>query len=80
MLPTNNNTEAVSLDQLAARVRVLREQLRGLRIEMGQGTASYEDTKAVAQALSNALHDHLSAKFPGKKHKRVSYQTLIRNI
>jgi hypothetical protein len=72
---TNNQ-----IDVLAALAREAREELEQKVALYHIGKVTYEDLTDAAKRMSNRFYDYQVAKYPKKKHRRVSYQTLIRNV
>lgn len=69
-----------TVDELAAEVRAAREELEQKVALYHIGKATYEELAEAAKRMSNRFYDYLVAKHPQIKHRRVSYQTLIRNV
>lgn len=75
MSETNNRIEA-----LAALAREAREELEQKVALFHIGKVPYSELAEAAKRMSNRFYDYQVAKYPTQKHRRVSYQTLIRNV
>lgn len=71
--------QGLPVETLAAQVREARAELRTQLTLYYIGKAPYEAVAAAAKRMSNCFYDYQVARFPEKRHRRVSYQTLIRN-
>lgn len=70
--------ETLTIEQLAEELRIARRDMDRAKALYANRMANYDDMAAAAKKVSDLVYRYSCLKMPGRSHRRIPYQAILR--